>query len=308
VALTDRDREAAIERHPVDLDRARHWVDRLPAVIDAELAAALSSLDACPALGSSARDYAGYLSVVEPNSDRVCWSLRLALQAQASIFDGVLATLARRHQVEIELDRRRAVVNASVDEGFVNVADWTHAFFLACVCRDSACVKALSKVPVDLLRQSPTRAPDYWHLFAEAMRALLTPEADFHGKALAAAQATKPEDPNVSDHALYIGGPATDLLCRLMNALPGSPEGPAGVDRFNRSLAIALDYHRRYWFREEDHRLRDPNGYLALPILALASIAYDSDVPIEVESEYIPRTLIEGACRRSPPTSAIPLP
>ena len=300
----DRGTRAGVDRHPVDLERVRHWAKKLPDVITAQLEAARSSLDACHALAMSARDYAGYLSVLEPASERVCWGLRLAMDAQTSVFRGVLAALAQHVRIEIELDGQATVVDSTVDGGFVNVPDWTSAFFLASVCRERSLLDTLCQVPLDLLRRSSTRAPEYWNLLAEALQAFWNPDQDFSRKAHAAALATTPDDSAVSDHALYVGGPQTDLLWSLMKALPGSPDGQAGVERFNKSLAIALDYHQRYWCREEDDRVRDTDGYLALPILGLASIAYDSKVPVEVESEYMPRALVEGVCRQSSLSSA----
>jgi hypothetical protein len=247
----------------------------------------------------TAREYAGYLSVAEPASQGICWGLRLAMDAQASVFRGALAGLAGQQGVEIELDGQVAVVDSAVDGSLVNVGDWTIAFYLASVCRERLLLDTLCQVPIDLLRRSSTRAPEYWNLLAEALQVFWAPgDRDFYDLAHAAAVATTPSDPNVSDHALYIGGPQTDLLWSLMTALPGSPDGQAGVERFNKSLGIALDYHRKYWDKEEDNKVRDADGFLALPILGLASIAHDSEVPVEVESEYIPRALVEGACRR----------
>ena len=303
--MTDPGTRAGVERHPVNIERVRHWANRLPDVITAQLKAARSSLDACHSLAMSARDYAGYLSVVEPASERICWGLRLAMEAQTCVFKGALAGLAQHPRVEIELDGQAAVVDSTVDGGFVNVPDWTTAFFLASVCRERLVLDTLCQVPLDVLRRSSTRTREYWNLLAEALQAFWTPDdGSFYRKAHATALATTPDDPNVSDHALYVGGPHTDLLWSLMKALPGSPDGQAGVERFNKSLAIALEYHKMFWSPEEDDRCRDPDGYLALGILALASIAYDSEVPVEAESEYMPRTLVEGACRRSRWSSA----
>jgi hypothetical protein len=303
--VTERDTRAGVERHAIDLDRARRRVKKLPEVIAAQLAAARSSLDDCHALAVTAREYAGFFSVAEPAPEGICWGLRLAMDAQVSVFKGALAGLSRQPRVEIELEGKVAEVDSAVDGGFVNAANWIDAFYLTSVCREKLLLDALCQVPIDLLRRSPTRVPEYWILFAEALQAFWAPgDRDFYRLAHSAAVATTPSDPNVSDHALYVGGPQTDLLWSLMKALPGSPDGQAGVDRFNKSLAIALDYHRKFWDKEEDNRVRDPDGFLALPILGLVSMAYDSKVPVEVESDYMPRPLVEGACRRSRVPSA----
>ncbi|MEU8784799.1 immunity 49 family protein [Streptomyces sp. NPDC048637] len=55
---------------------------------------------------------------------------------------------------------------------------------------------------------------------------------------------------------------------------------------FNQALAEALELHKAYWSRED--RSDDIVGYLALGPLAMACLAYDAGIPIEVESEYLP--------------------
>jgi hypothetical protein len=303
--VTEHGTRAAVERHPIDLERARRRVDKLPEVIAAQLKAARSRLDDCHSVAMTAREYAGFLSVAEPASEAICWGLRLAMDAQVSVFKGALASLARKPQVEVELDGQAVVVDSAVDSGFVNAADWLNAFFLAAVGREKPLLDTLCQVPVELLRGSSAHVPEYSILLAEALQTFWAPgDRDFYRLAHAAAVATSPSDPKVSDHALCVGGPLTDLLWSLMKALPGSPDGQAGVERFNKSLGIALDYHRRYWSKEEDNRVRDAYGFLALPLLGMASIAYDSKVPVEVESDYMPRPLVEGACRRSRAPSA----
>ncbi|QFU90107.1 hypothetical protein YIM_24650 [Amycolatopsis sp. YIM 10] len=64
--------------------------------------------------------------------------------------------------------------------------------------------------------------------------------------------------------------------------------------KFNDSLANALELHKRYW-TAEDERLRDPEGFVALGPLAIACLARDAGMIIEVESDYLPIHLLDGA-------------
>ncbi|MFG3495846.1 immunity 49 family protein [Streptomyces sp. NPDC047928] len=61
---------------------------------------------------------------------------------------------------------------------------------------------------------------------------------------------------------------------------------------FNRALAAALQWHGEYW-TEEDRGGRI-SGLVALAPLAMACFAQDAGIPIEVESDYLPATLLSG--------------
>jgi hypothetical protein len=64
-------------------------------------------------------------------------------------------------------------------------------------------------------------------------------------------------------------------------------------DRFNSSLANALELHKQFWTKNDERR-RDPDGFVARAPLAIASLARGSGVTIEVESDYLPKHLLEG--------------
>ncbi|MEV7501385.1 Imm49 family immunity protein [Streptomyces sp. NPDC093018] len=73
-------------------------------------------------------------------------------------------------------------------------------------------------------------------------------------------------------------------------------------------MAEALTWYKEYWTANEA-RSRSGEGLVALAPLAVACMAYDAGMPIEAESEYIPR----GPCcggpgpdRRAPHTPPPP--
>jgi hypothetical protein len=61
---------------------------------------------------------------------------------------------------------------------------------------------------------------------------------------------------------------------------------------FNQALVEALELHKAYWTADED-RANDPEGRIALGPLAVACLAYDGGIPIEVESDYLPKHLLQ---------------
>ena len=61
---------------------------------------------------------------------------------------------------------------------------------------------------------------------------------------------------------------------------------------FNEGLFEGVKAHKAWWGRGQ--RLTDPEGFWACLPLGLAAMAYDSGMPVRVESDYIPRWFIEG--------------
>lgn len=61
---------------------------------------------------------------------------------------------------------------------------------------------------------------------------------------------------------------------------------------FSPALVEALKLHKTYWTLNED-READIDGSIALGPLAIACLAYDGELPIAVESEYLPKHLLQ---------------
>jgi hypothetical protein len=61
---------------------------------------------------------------------------------------------------------------------------------------------------------------------------------------------------------------------------------------FNDALKEALELHKAYWTANEE-REDSPAGYLALGPLAITCLAYDAGFPIEIESDYLPKHLLQ---------------
>lgn len=63
-------------------------------------------------------------------------------------------------------------------------------------------------------------------------------------------------------------------------------------EEFNRSLENALLAHKEYWSSNPD--IADScYGWVALAPLAMACFALDAGFPVEVESDYLPKHLLQ---------------
>ena len=130
-------------------------------------------------------------------------------------------------------------------------------------------------------------SPEYSHLFQEALRSFWRRADDAPERLLAALKATEPEllPEGAEEYVLAIVVPQMELLYRVMLQ---------DAKGFNEALGKGLEAFKKYWSKKD--RVDKPEGYLALGIAAVASFAHEAEMPIEVESDYVPMGLVRGDC------------
>lgn len=273
-----------VERSGIPLEWAQLRVGALRGRLETSLSLAGARVEALMGIGPSARAYAGFLSVADPDPGRLRGAVQLGSRAMA----GVFALAAARPGEVVAIDLGRAVRARLPGTGPADMADagsWLEAFWLAAVARRRADLDGLCAVPAAVLRASSTRADAYVYVQVEALRAFW---AGTDGEAALRLRdalaltgpALLPDD--AVGYALDVAVPELDLLYRLLDR-----DAPA----FNRALATALERHRVYWGREDPDG-RDSRGYVAWGPLALAVLASEAGMPIEVASGYLPRALL----------------
>jgi hypothetical protein len=71
-------------------------------------------------------------------------------------------------------------------------------------------------------------------------------------------------------------------------------------EAFTKHMFEGVTYHKMFWGRKEGlnkgeaHLCEDPQGFISWSHTALAAMAYDRGLKIEVDSDYIPMWMIEG--------------
>ena len=170
------------------------------------------------------------------------------------------------------------------------------AFFLAVVLRDDDLLTALVNTPTDLIRRSTIQGADYHYTFIDALRTFIEglPRRDRTAAAdlvVEAMHQTDPERPDVldPDWTLFMDVPLIAVTFSLLEHLDLKEHEPKFGDR----LAWALERHMEYYTRDEMKRL-DWEGFLSLPLLGLAALAFEYHIPFDVESDYIPTPLVRN--------------
>ncbi|MER5432954.1 immunity 49 family protein [Streptomyces sp. NPDC002588] len=208
-----------------------------------------------------------------------------AMQTGSALF--AAATAPDGTSVICRIKEQERTLPATGPESHLNAGTWVTAFYLAMICRDNDRLRGLAEVPVSLLRDSGAVFDEYIYSWVEALQSFWLGRQDVGDKLVAAVDGTAPDalryaDADLMSKILY---PPLILLYRVIRRDPA---------QFNKALTDALRWHKAYWTADED-RATSADGLIALGPLAMACLARDQGIPVDVESEYLPEALLKYA-------------
>ncbi|MFI1501737.1 immunity 49 family protein [Streptomyces platensis] len=204
-----------------------------------------------------------------------------AMQVGSALF--AAATTTKEH-VQCRIAHKDRTLQATGPEWYVHPGSWLSAFYLAVMCREKDRITSLCRVPLSVLRENGSRFGEYDYAWIDTLQTYWLGGQDLVPKLVTAVDATAPE---------AIDDPET--VGKLLSPPPDGdvpPLRPQGPGRLQPGAGQrALQWHKEYWSEEE--RAFQISGLVALAPLAMACIAHDAGIPIEVESEYLPAVLIK---------------
>jgi hypothetical protein len=271
-----------ISRHNIDSNDIQSDCDYYADLLERSLKIIHKSPLNLGTLASDARAYGGYQCILDPNSIQLWRALRIAAYSLTSVCE--LASLPEGNYEVFAGEGDPVMLPAGVNS-YSDGISWLHGFYLGVACRESHLNDRLAEIPVAVLKQSSSRNDEYLYLQIEALQSFWKGAADTPQRVIEAMKATDPELIKVGtvDYALNIAVREIDLLFRLL-------ENDSVA--FNESLIKALEWHKKHW--SEKNLKNDPDGFIAIGILGLVSIAYERGMTIEVESDYIPKYIFQG--------------
>lgn len=271
-------------RHKIDLEVVKRNIVARHKTFLLTLQVAKKDGDALSQLLTVARSYAGYLSVIEPESPELCMALRIGAQAANAIFT-TASSASGAVQVLLENDLVQLPAIGTTSTSYAG--NWMSGLFMAIICQDGQALHTLIHTPVSVLRQSSTKGDECMYLFVEALQGFLKRDRETSSYLLKALEATDPDRLSIDpEYVLSILVPEIDLLYRILEM---------DATAYNQALEKALEKHRQYWSKGQ--RKTNPSGYLALGPLAMSVCAINIGIPIEVESDYLPMRLVKGDCK-----------
>lgn len=239
------------------------------------------SLDMC--LGSATL-HVHARAAVDPRAARLeTWeAVVTAMQIYTAVF---AVTGASEGAVERRIAHEVRTLSAIGPRPYADAGNWLTAFWLAVVCRDQKRLTELCEVSVDRLRSPDGAYDEYVYHWVAALQAYWLRRPELVDELTAALQQSHPDiargtPRDLLQNILY---PPINVFYRFLRQ---------DATGFNTALAEAVELHKAYWTADED-RTDDPSGMVALPLLAVACLAHDGGLPVEVTSDYLPQHLLE---------------
>ena len=174
---------------------------------------------------------------------------------------------------------------ATGPQDYLHAGNWLTAFYLAAICRDNDRANQLAQVPVSLLRASGAEFDEYIYAWVETLQNAWFGRRETWDTLVTAVNGTDPEITQVASKELMLKilYPPLELFHRYQRQ---------EAEQFNAALVDAVTWHKEYWTADEARSLSG-EGLVALGPLAIACMAHDAGMPIEVESEYLPKALLQ---------------
>jgi hypothetical protein len=236
-------------------------------------------------LGEESLELARHLSYrrSEANDRLAVEWLRYGSRAYAAYFE--LARQPEKEQTVQILDLPPVTWNGRgiLENGRVFPTRWQEAYYLATVMRDRESMDSLARFPVELLRKSATKNSEPEYLLVDIIQSLHLGRSDCAAKIMGFSSSVDLQ--NANDWLLDITlGKFETLLAFTTNR---------DAD-FNEMLAKNLAAHRTYYERNTPEDQAPVKSWIAIELLGMACMVYDRGEPVTVESDYIPRFLLEG--------------
>ncbi|MEU5957813.1 immunity 49 family protein [Streptomyces sp. NPDC047525] len=205
-----------------------------------------------------------------------------AMQVGSALF---AVTGIREGTVECRIARKVRTLRAVGPLSTADAGTWLEAFWLAVICREQERMTQLCEIPLDRLRAPEGQYDAYVYHWVDTLQTYWSRRPGLVEKLTATFEACDPSVPHVAPRDLLDGilHPPINLFYRYVT------KDETG---FSEVLADALKLHQMYWTSNED-RKSDIDGSIALGPLAIACLAHDGGIPIEVESEYLPQHLLQ---------------
>ncbi|MBK6042040.1 immunity 49 family protein [Streptomyces sp. MBT55] len=222
--------------------------------------------------------------VIDPRAATVeTWESTVkALQIGSALF---AVTGAREGTVDCRIDRKMRTIPAIGPQPTADAGTWLSAFWLAVICRDQDRMTQLSEIPLDRLRSPEGSYDEYIYHWVDTLQSWWLRRPDLADKLIATIQASDPAVARIAPQDLLqaVLHPPINLFYHYVRN---------DRDGFTPALADALKLHKTYWTLTED-RATDIDGSIALAPLAIACLAYDADFPLDIESDYLPKHLLQ---------------
>ncbi|TMP43304.1 MULTISPECIES: immunity 49 family protein [unclassified Pseudoalteromonas] len=169
-----------------------------------------------------------------------------------------------------------------LEAGYAEPEEWLDAYFLAVITRDFESMDSLANFPVEIMKHSATKADPVLYSLVEVFQAYHHRHPDYP-KMLN--DTMKELIADGDDWSLHVGMGYLETFAALTTDI--------GFD-FNETLAKNVQLQEKYWINASGPDTVPVESFLPLQLLGMACMWRDMGNTVTVESDSLPRSLIEG--------------
>ncbi|MEU9718232.1 immunity 49 family protein [Streptomyces sp. NPDC047976] len=262
------------------------WVDGLTKDLIKDLDA-LSPSSPPRNLGSAWRDATFNVAArfgVDPQAAELgTWE---AVVAAAQLGSALFRTAGMTEgTTEVRIHHEMRTLPAAGPSWDANAEDWTQAFWYAIITRDQPKMTELCQLPIDVLRASGADHDDYLYHWVATLQAYWLGRPELVPELTLTFQRSHPNVAVIAgrDYIQQVAYPPINLFYKFLRK---DEEG------FHTALLEALELHKQYWTATPE-RADDIDGLVPIGVLAVACLAHDAGIPVDVESPYLPEHLLK---------------
>ncbi|MFF4012281.1 immunity 49 family protein [Streptomyces sp. NPDC001717] len=206
----------------------------------------------------------------------------LAMQVHSAVF---AASTTDQETVTCKIREEERHLATTGPQTYLTANTWLNAFYLSVICREAARLDMLARIPVSFLRDFGGTLDEYAYAWVETLQSFWLRRDDLQSHLVRAVDLSAAEHARVIDaeEMTKLKYPPIMMFYRYLR------NDAAG---FNDALADAVTWHKEYWTANED-RTEHTHGIVALAPLAIACLAKANNLPVEVQSEYLPEALLD---------------
>lgn len=223
-------------------------------------------------------------SHLDPKDPAILVDLQRMACAAAGIFRASEAEVGDEVTIPAPNKQSREVISQGPRPSAAHTLNWQRGFYAALASREREATEILTQVPVESLRKGQIKSEPWFYTGVEALQAFVRKRDDAGPKLVAAMKATDPETCAPADKNLVL-----DLAWPVLELAYQALLRDAAA--FDAAMVKALDGHRHFYTKADGKG--DILGMMALGPLAMAVWAKDLGVNTTVESDYIPRWIID---------------
>jgi len=184
----------------------------------------------------------------------------------------------------------------------VALREIVYAYHAAFATNDKRALQLLDDVPMDLFADLQAQPAHRAYGLAHARGLQLVARGDGAGRKFLLEALNGWNDPGLDKearaYALFLVGREIELAQRVGQSDEQYEKDGSKSVTFDQALRNALLDHRFFWRDIEMNpgrsQAHEPDGFIALGPLAWAAMRYRVGLPVNVRSDYLPRSVIEG--------------